>query len=81
MDWLVELFTEQSVAHAVMILSLVIALGVSLGHVRVFGISLGIAGVLFSGLLFGHLGLDIDEAVLSFCREFGLVLFVYTIGM
>lgn len=81
MDWFLQLFTDGSVANAVIILSLVIALGVSLGHVKVFGISLGIAGVLFSGLLFGHFNLVINEEVLEFCREFGLVLFVYTIGM
>lgn len=81
MDWLLQLFTDSSVAHTVIILSLVIALGVSIGHIKVFGISLGIAGVLFSGLLFGHFKLTINHEVLEFCREFGLVLFVYTIGM
>ncbi|MCO5045336.1 MAG: putative transporter [Kiritimatiellae bacterium] len=81
MDWLLQLFTGHSVAHTVIILSLVIALGVAIGHIKVFGISLGIAGVLFSGLLFGHFQLTINEEILEFCREFGLVLFVYTIGM
>lgn len=81
MEWILQLFTGQSVAQTVMILSLVIALGVALGHVKVFGISLGIAGVLFSGLLFGHFQFTINHEVLEFCREFGLVLFVYTIGM
>ncbi len=81
MDWLLQLFTDQSVAHTVIILSLVIALGVAIGHIKVFGISLGIAGVLFSGLAFGHFQLTINHEILEFCREFGLVLFVYTIGM
>ncbi len=81
MDWLIQLFTGHSAAHTVIILSLVIALGVALGHVKVFGISLGIAGVLFSGLLFGHFHLTVNEEILEFAREFGLILFVYTIGM
>lgn len=81
MDWLIQLFTGHSAAHTVIVLSLVIALGVALGHVKVFGISLGIAGVLFSGLLFGHFHLTVNEEILEFAREFGLILFVYTIGM
>lgn len=81
MDWFIQLFTGHSAAHTVIVLSLVIALGVALGHVKVFGISLGIAGVLFSGLLFGHFHLTVNEEILEFAREFGLILFVYTIGM
>ena len=81
MEWITVLFREDSVAHAVLILSLVIALGLGLGSVRVFGISLGVAGVLFSGLIFGHLGLTIHHEVLEFAREFGLILFVFTIGL
>lgn len=53
----------------------------TVGHIRIFGISLGIAGVLFSGLAFGHFQLTIDEKIIEFAREFGLILFVYTIGM
>jgi putative transport protein len=81
MDWLMQLFVGHSTAHTVIILSLVIALGVALGHIKVFGISLGIAGVLFSGLLFGHFNLTVNEEIIEFAREFGLILFVYTIGM
>lgn len=81
MDWLIQLFTGHSAAHTVIILSLVIAIGVSLGHIKVFGISLGIAGVLFSGLAFGHFHLTVNEEIIEFAREFGLILFVYTIGM
>lgn len=81
MQWLTELMTGHSIAHAVLILSGVIALGIAIGHIRFFGISLGIAGVLFSGLIFGHFGLDISHEVLEFCREFGLILFVFTIGL
>ncbi len=81
MDWFIQLFTGHNTAHTVMILSLVIALGVAIGHLRLFGISIGIAGVLFSGLAFGHFQLSINEEIIEFAREFGLILFVYTIGM
>lgn len=81
MDWLIQLFTGHNTAHTVIILSMVIALGVAIGHVKIFGISLGIAGVLFSGLAFGHFHLTVNEEIIEFAREFGLILFVYTIGM
>lgn len=81
MDWIKDLFNGDTIAHAVLILSLVSALGFFIGSIRVYGITLGIAGVLFSGLLFGHYGYKINSHVLEFAREFGLILFVYTIGM
>ncbi len=81
MDWLVELFVTDSVAHALLILSIVAAAGVALGNIKVSGVGLGIAGVLFSGLFFAHLGVRVNPDVVEFAREFGLVLFVYTIGM
>ena len=80
-NWLYTLFTESSVAHAVLLLALVIASGVGLGSIRVYGISLGIAGVLFSGLGFAHFGFHIEKEIVEFVREFGLILFVYTIGL
>lgn len=70
-----------TVVGALLVLSLVAAAGLGLGAVRVRGIGLGVAGVLFAGLLAGHLGVRLDERVLEFVREFGLVLFVYTIGV
>ena len=81
MDWLIDLFRSESVAQAVLILSLVAATGFFLGSVRIYGISLGVAGVLFSGLIFGHFHCAINPHVMEFAREFGLILFVYTIGM
>ncbi|BCW97290.1 MAG: putative transport protein [Armatimonadota bacterium] len=81
MDFIIQLFTEDTVAHTVLILGLVAALGLLVGSIRVFGINLGIAGVLFAGLAFGHFGLGINEHVLEFAKEFGLILFVYTIGV
>jgi len=81
MNWITELLHGESVAHAMLVLSLVAVLGLALGQVRVAGIGLGIAGVLFAGLAFGHFGLTINHEVLEFCREFGLILFVYAIGL
>jgi putative transport protein len=81
MTWFTELLTGHSTAHAVLILSLVVTGGVALGHLKVKGIGLGIAGVLFTGLAFGHFNLTVSDEVLEFVREFGLILFVYTIGM
>lgn len=69
------------VAHSVMILSLVITLGLCLGKLRVRGVSLGLAWILFIGLLFGHFSLGLDEHLLHFLKEFGLILFVYSIGL
>ncbi|MCB1101286.1 MAG: putative transporter [Kiritimatiellae bacterium] len=81
MTWFIELLTGHSMAHTALIISGVIALGIAIGHIRLFGISLGIAGVLFSGLIFGHFGLTVEHSILEFIREFGLILFVFTIGM
>ncbi len=76
-----ELLAGQSVASAVLILALVTAIGLAIGSIRYKGLGLGIAGVLFAGIGFGHFGVHLNEEVLHFVREFGLVLFVYTIGM
>lgn len=81
MDWLVDLFTGTTIAHSILVYSLVIALGVILGKVKICGISLGTTFVLFVGILMGHLGLTVDAEVLHFIREFGLILFVFSIGM
>jgi putative transport protein len=81
MDWLKELICGSGIAHDIFILSVVIAFGVIVGKIKIFNISPGIAGVLFCGLIFGHFGLGINPDVLKFALEFGLVLFVYTIGI
>jgi len=81
MAWFSDLLQGESVASSVLILALVAAIGLALGSLKIKGISLGIAGVLFSGLLFGHFGFTIDHDVMEFAREFGLILFVYTIGL
>lgn len=81
MDFIFNLLLEPSVAHDVFILSIVIALGLALGGLRVGSVTLGVTGVLFAGLFFGHFGLTIDTQVLDFIRDFGLILFIYTIGV
>ncbi len=81
MDWLTQLFHQDSVARTVVLLGLAGAAGTALGKIRVFGVSLGVAGVLFAGLFLGYLKLSIDGHVLEFVREFGLILFVYTLGL
>lgn len=69
------------VAHSVLILSLVIAFGIMLGKIKVSGISLGVTWILFVGIVFGHFNLNLDEHLLHFLKEFGLILFVYSIGL
>ena len=82
MNWLVEIFTDtNSVAHVVLLYSLVISVGVLLGKLKVGGISLGVTFVLFAGILAGHIGFTGPMQVLTFLQEFGLVLFVFMIGM
>lgn len=85
MNWIVNLLSETSAAQHVIILALVAAAGIALGAIRYRGIGLGIAGVLFTGLIAGHFlskaGIHLESPVLEFVREFGLILFVYTIGM
>ena len=81
MTWLIDLFTKPSVAQQVLTIALTAAIGLMVGKIKVKGISLGGAGALFVGILFGHLGLRVEGNVLHFIQEFGLILFVYTIGM
>ena len=81
MDWLVNLFTSNSIAHAVLILGLTIAVGLLLGRIKFGSVSLGITWVLFVGILLSHFGLGIDEQICHFVKEFGLILFVYSIGL
>ena len=81
MTWLIDLFTKPSVGQQVVVIAFTAAIGLMLGKIKVKGISLGGAGALFVGILFGHLGLRVEGNVLHFIQEFGLILFVYTIGM
>ncbi|MBI9066351.1 MAG: putative transporter [Salinivirgaceae bacterium] len=81
MDSLVSLFSGTGTASTIVFLSLAGLLGILLGKVKLLNIKLGIAGVLFSGLLLGHLGATSNPETLHFAKEFGLILFVYTIGL
>ncbi|MBX3179070.1 MAG: putative transporter [Candidatus Hydrogenedentes bacterium] len=80
MNWFQELFTGASIAGTIAVLALVAVTGLVLGGIKVRGVGLGIAGVLFSGLAFGHLQFDVNHEMMEFAREFGLILFVYSIG-
>jgi putative transport protein len=79
--WLFDLNTTYPVAQAIGIIALVCTAGMALGSVRVRGAGLGSAGVLFAGILTGHFGKPVDQGTLEFVKEFGLVLFVFTIGL
>lgn len=81
MNWLIDLFTKPSVAQQIIAITLTAAIGLMFGKIKIKGISLGGAGALFVGIVLGHIGLRIDSNVLHFIQEFGLILFVYTIGM
>lgn len=81
MEWLIELITGTSIAHSILVMALVISIGLLLGKVKIFGISLGTTWILFFGIFLGHIGLQVDENILHFLKEFGLILFIYSIGM
>jgi putative transport protein len=81
MTWLFDLHKAQPIAHAIAVLAFVCVVGMALGSVKVRGIGLGTAGVLFAGILVGHFGEQIDQRTLNFVKEFGLILFVFTIGL
>lgn len=81
MEWLYNLFISNSVAHTLFTLSLVITLGVMLGKVKIAGISIGATWILFVGIAAGHFGMTLDHNTLHFIKEFGLILFVFSIGL
>ena len=82
MDWLWNLMTNhESVAYTVIVYSVVIAVGVALGKIKIFGISFGIAWVLFAGIAMAEMGFTVNMHIQHFIKEFGLILFVYTIGL
>lgn len=83
MDWITDLFFNDvnSVPHTLLIYALVIAIGIPLGRIKIFGVSFGVALVLFVGIAFGQLGFRVNDLVLQFAKEFGLILFVFSIGL
>ena len=81
MNWLLETLTEPSMIQAVAVISIVAAVGVYLGRLKIFGISLGITFVFFAGIMAGHLGITVNKDMLNFAQNFGLIVFVYTLGL
>lgn len=81
MDWLNELVFGTGIAHSMFVFALVISIGIVLGRIKIFGVSLGITWILFVGIIFGHFGLNIEPTILNFMKEFGLIIFIYSIGM
>ena len=81
MEWLETLFVRHSALQAVVVLSLISTLGIGLGKIRFGGVSLGTAFIFFVGILAGHFGLSLDPAMLDYAESFGLILFVYALGL
>ncbi len=81
MEWISTTILEHSALQAVIIISLISAIGLALGRIRVLGVSLGVTFVFFMGILAGHLGISIDSQMLNYAESFGLVLFVYALGL
>lgn len=82
MDWLQSLFTdENSIAHILLLYAFVIAIGMLLGKIKIFGVSLGVTFVLFTGIVCGHFGFTGNTHILTFLQDFGLILFVFCIGL
>ena len=83
MDWIATLFCpgQTDIASTLILYGFVIAAGIFLGKMKIFGVSLGVTFVLFVGILMGHFGYIVDEQILKFVREFGLILFIFSIGL
>lgn len=81
MEWMVDLFTGSGVAHSVFIVAVVIAIGLGLNRIRFGSVSLGVTWILFVGIVAGHFGFLLDHTTAHFIKEFGLILFIYSIGL
>jgi putative transport protein len=81
MNWFLKLITEQSIPQTVIIYGVVIAVGIWLGRIKIVGISLGVTWILFLGLIISYLGINLNPETEHFLKEFGLILFVYSIGL
>ena len=79
MNWFANLFVGSGIAHSVFLIALVIAVGMLLGRIKIGKVSLGVTLVLFVGIFFGALGMQIEPGVLHFVKEFGLILFIYAV--
>ena len=81
MNWLYSLFSEHSAMQAVIVVSLISAIGLALGKIRIAGISLGVTFVFFIGIMAGHIGITVDPQMLNYAESFGLIVFVYALGL
>ena len=81
MNWFTELFTQHTFIQAVMILSLICASGIALGNIKVFGVSLGVTFVFFAGIIAGHFGVTVNPEMLALAQNFGLILYIYSLGL
>ena len=81
MEWLVDLFTGSGVAHSVFVVAIVIAIGLGLNRIKFGSVSLGVTWILFVGIIAGHFGFLLDNTTAHFVKEFGLILFIYSIGL
>lgn len=81
MSWFTELFTQQTFMQAVLILSLICASGLALGNLKIFGVSLGVTFVFFAGIVAGHFGVTVDPEMLALAQNFGLILYIYALGL
>lgn len=81
MEWFNDLWSGQSIPSSILIIALVITIGVALGKVKIKGVSLGVTWTLFIGIIFAHFGMKVNTDILNLFKEFGLILFIYTVGM
>lgn len=81
MNWLIDIFTEQSFVQAILIISLICAVGLALGQIKIGGVSLGVTFVFFAGIIAGHSGLSVNPDMLNMIQNFGLILFIYALGV
>ena len=81
MNWFIQLFSQHSIAQTVIVYGCIIAIGILLGKLKVFNISLGITWVLFAAIFAAYLGIEVEKSTVDFLRDFGLILFVYSVGL
>ena len=81
MNWFIELFKEPTFTQAILVLSLICATGLALGKIKIFGVSLGVTFVFFAGIFAGHFGVTIQPEMLTIAQNFGLIIYIYSLGM
>lgn len=81
MEWMYNLFFGTGIGHSILLIAMVIFIGILMGKIKVAGISLGITWILFVGIIFSHFNMKMDAHALHFLKEFGLILFVYSVGL